>query len=195
MAEIQKNLVIIDYQNDFVALDGGLTCGQPAIDIENNILNLIDNYNGDNIFVTLDTHYTTDWGTEQNKDLKTNEAEIYPLHCVYNTDGHKLFGKLEKKLSDVEHEIIYKNSFASDKLVKSILYKNDPNLPIEIKFCGVATNVCVFQNIILLYNYLVQNNLTFSIVVDKNCVASFDSELEQQSLDYLKNVLGVIVNY
>ncbi len=56
-----KNLVIIDYQNDFVALDGGLTCGEPAIAIENNIVNKIQEYKSDNIFVTFDTHIEDNW--------------------------------------------------------------------------------------------------------------------------------------
>lgn len=189
MKNVQKNLVIIDYQNDFVSLNGGLTCGQPAIDIENNLLSLVDEYKGENIFVTYDTHYKTDW----DNDTKTNEAKIFPMHCVYNTEGHDIFGKLNKKLENIKHEKIYKNSFASDKLVKSVMMKNDPNEPIEIEFCGVATNICVFQNVVLLYNYFVQNNLPFSIIIRKNCVASFDEQAQQQALDYLVSTLGVII--
>ncbi len=187
MDNVQKNLVIVDYQYDFVALDGQLTCGQSAIDIESNILSLIDEYKDENIFVTFDTHYESDW--EENK--KTNEAENFPIHCVYDTKGHELFGKLSEKLKDIEHEKIYKNAFATEKLVRKIISKNDPNLPIEVQFCGVATNVCVFQNIILLYNYFVQNNLKFSIVIDKRTVASFDEILEKQALDYLTSTLNV----
>lgn len=187
MDKIQKNLVIIDYQNDFVALDGKLTCGQPAIDIEGNILGLVDQYKNENIFVTLDTHFESDW----NEDGKTNEANIFPEHCVYNTEGNDLFGKLGEKLKDIKHEIIYKNTFATEKLVKAILKNNDPNIEMEIQFCGVATNVCVFQNVILLYNYFVQNNIKFSITIDKKTVASFDETLEKQAIEYLVNTLGV----
>ncbi len=189
MKNFQENLVIIDYQYDFVALDGKLTCGQKAIDIEPNILSLIDKYEDKNIFVTYDTHYESDW----EKDKKTNEAMIYDIHCVYDTKGHELFGKLEEKLKDIPHDKIYKTSFATEKLVKSIVMKNDPNEPISIQFCGVATNICVFQNIILCYNYLVQNNLNFEIVIEKNTVASFDDEAEKVALDYLIHTLNVKV--
>lgn len=182
-----KNLIIVDYQYDFVALDGLLTCGQPAIDIEPNILNLIDAFKDENIFVTYDTHYAKDW----NDDTLTNEAKIFPMHCVFETEGHSLFGTLEDKLSTISHEKIYKNSFATEKLVKKILEKNNPNEELLIEFCGVATNVCVFQNVLLVYNYLTQNGIKFSIAIHTNAVASFDSTLEQQSLDYLKNTLGV----
>ncbi len=189
MEIIQKNLVIVDYQNDFVALDGALTCGQPAIDIEGNILSLVDSYKGKNIFVTYDTHYTTDW----DDDTKTNEANIFNMHCVYNTKGHEIYGKLKEKLESIEHEDVYKNSYATEKLVRAIMFKNDPNEKIEIEFCGVATNVCVFQCILLVYNYLVQNDLKFSITLNRQCVASFDKELEEQAIKYLQDVLGVVV--
>lgn len=187
MEDIQRNLVIIDYQYDFVALDGLLTCGQPAIDIEPNILNLIELFKDDNIFVTYDTHYAKDW----NEGTLTNEAKIFPMHCVFETKGFELFGKLNDKLSTINHDKIYKNSFATEKLIKKILEKNNPNKELSIEFCGVATNVCVFQNVLLAYNYLVQNGVPFSITIHKNAVASFDSTLEQQALDYLKNTLGV----
>ncbi len=189
MEKYQKNLVIVDYQYDFVAIDGKLTCGESAIAIENNILNLIDEYKNENIFVTLDTHYETDW----DENTKTNEANVFPLHCVYETDGHKLYGKVEEKLQGTKYKTIFKNSFASEKLIKNILLANNPNEPIEVEFCGVATNVCVFQNILLTYNYLVQNNVPFKLVLNKNCVASFDEKLENDSIEYLKNVLGVTV--
>ncbi len=189
MDKVQKNLVIIDYQNDFVSIDGILTCGKDAAGIEENILELIDKYKDDNIFVTYDTHYETDW----NNDGKTNEAHIFPMHCIYNTEGHKLYGKLAEKLAEVPHEDIYKTSFATEKLVKSIILKNDPNEPIMVQFCGVATNVCVFQNVILCYNYFVQNNLNFKIMIERNSVASFDKDLEKQTLDYLIENLNVTV--
>ncbi len=189
MKNIQKNLVIIDYQYDFVALDGKLTCGQSAIDIEENISILIDKYKGENIFVTYDTHYESDW----EKDKKTNEAMLYDIHCVYDTKGHEIFGSIAEKLARVDHEKIYKTSFATEKLIKSIVMKNDPNEPILLQFCGVATNICVFQNVILCYNYLVQNNLNFEIILEKNSVASFDDVLAKQALDYLEMTLNVKV--
>ncbi len=189
MEKIQKNLVIVDYQNDFVSIDGILTCGKEAVEIEHNILSLVDRYKDDNIFVTYDTHYETDW----NENSKTNEAHVFPMHCVYNTNGHQLYGALADKLKNVPHEDIYKASFATEKLVKSIIMKNDPNEPIIVQFCGVATNVCVFQNVILCYNYFVQNNLNFQIIIEKNSVASFDKVLEKQTLDYLKDNLNVKV--
>lgn len=191
MEKIQKNLVVIDYQNDFVALDGLLTCGESAINIESSILSLVDKYKGENIFVTFDTHYENDFSKE---DL-SKEAEIYPMHCVFGTPGHDLYGKLKEKMETIEHKKIYKNSFGSEKLAKKILENNDPNEEILVEFCGVSTNVCVMQNVIILHNYFVANNIKFSIIINKNAVASFDDEKGAEALSYLKDILGVkIVN-
>ncbi len=184
-----KNLVVIDYQNDFVKLDGALTCGQSAIDIENSIVNKIKSYKDENIFVTLDTHYTTNW----DEDRKSPEGEIYPLHCVLNTPGHDLFGQVGDILKDMEHTKIYKNTFATDKLAKKIIEKNNCDSKVIVEICGVATSVCVFQNTILLYNYFVTNNIDFQIIISKNSVACFNAELEKITLNYLVSTLGVKV--
>lgn len=187
MEKFQKNLVVIDYQNDFVAIDGLLTCGESAINIEQEVLSLVDKYKGENIFVTYDTHYENDFS----EDNMSKEAEIYPMHCIFETKGHDLYGKLKDKIETVEHQKIYKNSFGSEKLAKKILEKNDPNEPVLVEFCGVSTNVCVMQNVIILHNYFVANNIKFSIVINKNAVASFDDEKGAEALSYLKDILGV----
>ena len=53
---MKRLLLVIDYQNDFVADDGALTCGKMAQDIEDNILAAIDLYEKDTIYFTKDTH-------------------------------------------------------------------------------------------------------------------------------------------
>ncbi len=185
-----KNLVVIDYQNDFVKLDGSLTCGQSGIDIESDIVSKIKSYKNNNIFVTIDTHYDNNW----EEDNKTPEASIYPKHCIMGTEGHKIYGKVNEALENINHTIVYKNTFATDKLAKKIIEKNNCDKKIIVEICGVATSVCVFQNTILLYNYFVTNNIDFQIIIDKSCVACFDAELEKTTLNYLVSTLGVTVN-
>ncbi len=184
---MNKNLVIIDYQNDFVKLDGSLTCGEPAIKIENNIVSKIEQYKSENIFVTFDTHKDSEW----EEDSVSTEGKIFPKHCVMYTEGHELYGNVGEKLKEVEHTKVYKNTYATPKLVKEIIEKNDVNEKIVVEFCGVATNICVFQTVIFTYNYFVTNGIEFDIIIDKDCVASFDEQLEKSSLDYLVNTLNV----
>ena len=40
----QEALLIIDYTNDFVSDKGSLTCGKPAQELENEIVNLADSF-------------------------------------------------------------------------------------------------------------------------------------------------------
>ncbi len=186
---MNKNLVIVDYQNDFVSLDGSLSCKEDAIAIESNIANKIEQYKNDNIFVTLDTHLESDW----EDDSKSFEGKIYPKHCVMYTEGHELYGNVKTKLQEIKHTKIYKNTFATPKLAKEIIQKNNVNEKITVEFTGVATNICVFQNIILLYNYFVTNGIEFEIIMNRNCVASFDKGLEEISINYLVQTLGITV--
>lgn len=184
-----KNLIVVDYQNDFVDLNGTLNCGETGIKIDVNISNKIADYSNDNIFVTFDTHTTDEW-TDNNR---TPEGKIHPAHCIINTWGHELYGRTKEALEKVKYTPIYKNTYATNKLVKEIMENNDCSKEIEVEFVGVATNICVLQNIITLYNFLVTNNIKFKIYVDKSCVASFNKELEDQSIIYMENTLGVII--
>lgn len=182
-----KNLVIIDYQNDFIDLEGTLNCGQDGIDIDNNISRLIGDYKDKNIFVTFDTHTLNEWSDEN----RSPEGTLYPAHCVINTWGHEIYGKTKEALEGVKYIPIYKNTFATNKLAKEIIERNDCSKEIEIEFAGVATNICVLQNIILLYNYLVMNNIKFKFYVHRVNVASFDRALGEQALSYMEDVLGI----
>ena len=55
---MRKALIVIDYQNDFVADDGKLTCGKMAQEIEDNVCQLIEEMNstGGDVVFTFDSH-------------------------------------------------------------------------------------------------------------------------------------------
>ena len=73
----KKILVVVDVQNDFI--DGSLR-NDEAINKIPNIVKKINEFNGDYIFVTRDTH-DYDYMT-------TNEGKYLPVaHCIKNTDG------------------------------------------------------------------------------------------------------------
>ena len=76
---MKKALIIIDYNNDFVADNGKLTCGQPAQEIDDNIARVINEFgeNGDFIFNTCDKH------TEN--DNYNPESKMFPAHCISGT--------------------------------------------------------------------------------------------------------------
>lgn len=177
-----KTLVVIDYQNDFVASDGLLTCGPPAQEIKNNLINLINEIlleNGTIIF-TLDTHNELFY-----KD--TLESEQFPIHCIASTNGHCLYGGLESFLIKYPEQVSteYKISFSlSTKQIEKILLSD------EIILCGVATNICVLQNAIGFYNISADTYGKTNFYIAENCCASFDLQSHNEAIKYMKDILG-----
>ena len=86
--EKKKILIIVDVQNDFI--DGALR-NEDAIKAVPNIVKKIDEFNGDYILVTMDTH-SEDY-------LETNEGKKLPVvHCVKGTYGWKINEDIKKAL-------------------------------------------------------------------------------------------------
>ncbi len=161
-----KLLIVVDYQNDFVT--GALPCGSDAIAIEDNIIAKVKQYkeSGHNILATLDTH-------TQSYD-KTLESKHFPPHCISESFGHKLYGKLAEE----DIKTIEKHTFGSMNLHKHPFCKQAD----EIEVVGVSTNVCVLHNIVLLYNAYPDKKIS----VDAKCCASFDKRLHENALEIMK---------
>ncbi len=161
-----KLLIVVDYQNDFV--NGSLPCGKFATDIEQNIVSKIEQYrkNGHSILATLDTH------TENY--INTREAIDFPAHCIEGTEGHKLFGKI----AEFNLPTITKHTFGCIQLANHPLCRAAD----EFEFIGVATNVCVLHNVILIYNSYPDKKIS----VDASCCASFDERLHQNALEIMR---------
>lgn len=168
---MKKLLIVVDYQKDFV--DGSLGF-EKAKAIENNIVNKIKKYknNGDEVIFTFDTHYEDYLNTYEGKNL--------PIpHCLENTDGHKLYGKVadQKKDGDI---CFYKNTFGAKDL---FLYLLETDYS-QIELCGVVTNICVISNAVLAKTASPE----IDIIIDKSCVASNDTNLEKQAFNILENL-------
>jgi nicotinamidase-related amidase len=83
---------VIDCQNDFI--DGSLR-NEDAIKAVPNIVKKINEFNGDYILVTMDTH-------EENY-LETNEGKKLPVvHCIKDTDGWKINKDIAKAIQLAE---------------------------------------------------------------------------------------------
>ena len=107
MAQVQKVLVVVDMQNDFI--DGSLGSIE-AVKVTDNAAAKIKNFTG-NIFATLDTHY-------QNY-LDTAEGRKLPVeHCIYKTYGWRLHEKILNALYNKPYKTVEKETFGSTKLVK-----------------------------------------------------------------------------
>lgn len=178
---MKKLLLIIDYQNDFVAAGGSLTAGLPAQAIEGNLLARIEAYAaaGDDILSTLDTHTAEAW------DSNHPESRLFPLHCAENSNGWQLAGSLAGLAIETLKKTSYMLDFADiDRLVR----KYD-----QIELAGVATDICVLQNAIGLYNHAANQNLKVNFQISADCVASFDPAGHDYALSYMQRILGFTV--
>ena len=167
-ANMPRALVVVDYQTDFVT--GSL--GSPhAKAIERNIVSKIKGYieSGDRIFFTMDTH---------DRDyLHTDEGEHIPVeHCIKGTPGWSIHGEVAKYRD--KGKVIEKGTFGSNDLVKELKGFN------EIEICGVATNICVIANAVLLKTAYPDSK----VIVDAKCVASYDKGLHKKALDVMRTL-------
>ncbi|NLO36052.1 MAG: cysteine hydrolase [Clostridiaceae bacterium] len=178
---MKKLLLIIDYQNDFVADDGALSAGKPAQAIEKALISRVRTFiKADNdVLCTLDTHDADGWQENQ------PEGKLFPLHGVEGSEGWQLYGKL----GDMDLETLTKSSYMLDQTdIDWMVRQYD-----VIELAGVATEICVLQNAIGLYNHAANQDLKVDFVVSANCVAGLNPESAQFALDYMKNTLGFTV--
>lgn len=139
-----KLLVVVDYQNDFV--DGALGF-TGAFALEEGIIQEVEQTLGEGgcVLFTRDTH--------QADYLETREGRFLPVsHCVEGTAGHQLYGRLHAFESrNIERvAMLNKETFGSRELVSAVadLCQGAPE---SIALCGVATDICVVSNAIILH--------------------------------------------
>ena len=174
-----KVLIVIDYQNDFVADDGKLTCGKMAQDIEKHLVERVNKVLDERgfIYFTKDTHFNEDWKIRP-------ESKLFPIHCVFGTLGHEIYGNLSNICSS--HEGIRKTSYAMPHEWVEFFVEGFE----EIELAGVATNVCVLQNAIALYNASVEAGTSTKFSIDPLACASFDIDEHAHAIEYMENILG-----
>ena len=167
---MQKILVVVDMQNDFV---NGTLGTKEAEGIVENVAAKIENFEG-KIFATLDTH--------QNNYMETSEGKKLPVpHCIRMTNGWLIHEKVMAALSNKDYKTIEKKTFGSTKLVNEIR-KVKGNDDIEIEFVGLCTDICVVSNVLLLKAYFPEVKLT----VDASCCAGVTPETHKAALETMK---------
>ena len=172
---MNKILLVIDYQNDFV--DGAL--GFPGAEkLDDGITKKIEESatNGYCIVYTLDTHYE-DY-------LNTREGKALPVpHCIKDSFGWKPYGKTKETLEKYNAICITKETFGvhPKNLMESALPDKDVD---EIFITGLVTNMCVISNACVFQARYPQAQ----IVVDSSLCASFDPILHEKTLDVLKGL-------
>lgn len=172
---MNRALVVIDYQNDFVI--GSMGCAD-ALALEPLIFDKVSEAidNGEDVYFTRDTHKADGY-------MESAEGRKYPvMHCIEGTDGCEIFGRL-RRLS-TECNVITKDTYGSVDLAKRLQALGYA----EVELCGVVTNICVTANAILIKTLMPECN----VVVNPDLVASGDRELGESALNVMAS-LGITV--
>lgn len=173
---MKKLLIVIDYQKDFV--DGSLGF-ENAVQLDDYISSLIQKYheNNDDVIFTFDTH--------QENYLETQEGRYLPIvHCIENSDGWKLYGKVAELVQENDH-CINKPGFGSLELGNYLVDKNYRS----ITLVGIVSNICVISNAIICKAALPETD----IYIDTKGISSNDLEMQNKALDILKNLQFQII--
>lgn len=153
-----KVLICVDVQNDFITgVLGDKKNERIARDIAR-YASKVARAKGYQIYATCDTHSPDDY-----KD--TIEGKKLPIHCVPETEGHKIFEGLVKdeyrQTIIPQGHIFDKDSFISYHLIRDIAdaSRNVEEIE-EIELCGFCTGICVLGNAIALRSYFPRTKIS-----------------------------------
>lgn len=165
---MQKVLVVVDMQNDFI--DGALGT-EEAVAIVPNVVKKVREFDGTVLF-TRDTHNENYIDTQEGRNLPVP-------HCIKGTDGWQIRAELEALRKT---DAIDKPAFGSEEL-GSILKEMNEDTPIEsITFVGLCTDICVISNAMLVKAFLPE----VQVIVDASCCAGVTPESHNTALEAMK---------
>ncbi len=169
---MKKILVVVDMQNDFV--DGALGTAE-AQAIVPNVAKKIREFDGDEIFVTYDTHY--------DNYMETLEGKKLPIpHCIDGSYGHELNEEIKKALAGKEYKDVIKAGFGSFSISRG-LKDRYPGEEMEIEMLGLCTDVCVVSNALIMRAGYPNAKIT----VDSSCCAGVTPEGHRAALETMRN--------
>ena len=162
---MQKILIVVDMQNDFI--DGAL--GTPeAVAILPNVKSKIESFDGKVIF-TRDTHGENYLNTAEGKNLPVP-------HCIKDTAGWQIATPLLPYTKDTL--VIDKPTFGSLALTEILTKENKTNPIGEITLIGLCTDICVISNAMLIKAALPE----VPLAVDASCCAGVSPESHERAL-------------
>ena len=168
---MDKVLVIIDMQNDFIS---GSLANSDAQEIVPRVARLASEWEGRIVF-TRDTHKAEYLTTQEGKHLPVE-------HCIFGTDGWQINEQI--------HTAAVNNAMATVSYVDkpafgagTLLYDEIMRLgePAEVTFTGTCTDICVVSNALILKSLLPE--VPMSVVAD--CCAGLTKEKHASALDVM----------
>ncbi len=183
----KRILVVIDCQNDFI--DGSLK-NEEAIKAVPNIVKKINDFDGDYILVTMDTH--------DKNYLNTNEGKMLPVeHCIKETRGWQINPDIKHALiyTDVYKNqnvmYFYKPTFGSTSMAEFLELDEAFEGELEIEYVGFCTDICVISNVLMEKAILYDRA---SITVDASCCAGVTPEKHKAALETMKSCQINVIN-
>ena len=173
---MQKILVVVDMQNDFI--DGALGTKE-AVAIGPAVEEKIKNFEGRVIF-TRDTHEENYMDTQEGKNLPVP-------HCIRGTKGWEIRSEL---MALCKEEPINKVTFGSVDLGPILKAANDEEAIESITFVGLCTDICVISNVMIAKAFLPE----VKIKVDASCCAGVTPESHKNALEAMKVCQVEIIN-
>ena len=164
---MKKILVVVDMQNDFI--DGALGTKEAAA-IVPHVADRIRAFDGDEIFVTYDTHY--------DNYAETLEGQKLPVpHCIDGSRGHELHPEILRALAGKEYKDVIKAGFGSFSISRG-LKDRFPGEEMEFEIMGLCTDICVVSNALILRAGYPNAKIT----VYADCCAGVTPETHQAAL-------------
>ena len=168
---MQRLLVVVDYQNDFI--DGALGFAG-AEKLAPRIAELIKEFNTreDTVVFTYDTH--------DDDYLNTTEGKYLPApHCIKGEEGWELHPSIRDLVGS--SSVFEKPGFGSKELGHYIENSNFD----EIYFCGLVSDICVFCNAIIAK---ASASPYAKIKIIRDATSSFDLAMQEKAFDVLKHL-------
>lgn len=172
---MNKILVVVDMQNDFI---NGSLGTKEAQSIVANVNNKINKYRNDGfeVIFTRDTHYENYLDTQEGKNLPVK-------HCIINTKGWNI----SEDLYVQDSKIFDKFSFGSPELADFVKKKANIN---EIELIGLCTDICVISNALIIKAFMPEIKVT----VDADCCAGVTTESHKNALSAMSMCQINVIN-
>ena len=187
MRDMEKILLVVDMQNDFVT---GSLGSERALEIVPRVRAKIKEYskNGYKIIFTRDSHGDNYLETQEGKNLPVE-------HCIAGTDGWRIYGGLDD--ADENHfrfTYVDKPSFGWPKwneTFERVIGGGSVDDVGEIEICGLCTDICVVSNALILKAMFPEIKIT----VDAGCCAGVTEESHRAALQTMKMCQVNVVDF
>ena len=164
---MQKILVVIDMQNDFIT---GALGTKEAEAILPRVVEIVKNFDG-KIYFTRDTHKEDYMQTQEGKNLPIE-------HCIENTNGWQI----ASELAPYAKIIIDKPTFGSQYLANELVKEDSLEKIESVTLVGICTDICVISNAMLIK----ANLLDAQIIVDASGCAGVTPQTHKNALEAMK---------